>query len=137
MSLDPPTYLASLQSNIRQRPIPWDGLVRANTLTDEQYNKIRTVDKAKKPEQRKEIVEGDPDGYRQLFVSAAGKPSVLETASKNANVIQYVLVLLGDLLDGESSLLPIARAVMWQSRTLPLIRPRSFVRLAPLTYSES
>ncbi|KAG5766932.1 hypothetical protein H9Q71_014529, partial [Fusarium xylarioides] len=39
MSLDPPTYLASLQSNNRQRPIPWDGAVRAGTLTEEQYAK--------------------------------------------------------------------------------------------------
>lgn len=100
MSLDPPTYLASLQSNIRQRPIPWDGAVRAGTLTEEQYAKIRAVDKAKKPEQRKEVVEGDVDGYRLLFVGGSGKPSVLETASKHANVVQYILVLLADLLDG-------------------------------------
>lgn len=100
MSLDPPTYLASLQSNIRQRPIPWDGAVRAGTLTEEQYAKIRAVDKAKKLEQRKEVVEGDFDGYRLLFVGGPGKPSVLETAGKHANVIQYILVLLGDLIDG-------------------------------------
>lgn len=102
MSLDPPTYLASLQSNIRQRPIPWDGAVRAGTLTDEQYAKIRAVDKAKRPEQRKEIVEADVDGYRLLFVGGDGKPSVLESAGKHANVIQYILVLLADLLDGKS-----------------------------------
>lgn len=100
MSLDPPTYLASLQSNIRQRPIPWDGQVRAGTLTEEQYNKIRAVDKAKKPEQRKEVVQGDLDGYRLLFVGASGTPSVVESASQHANVIQYILVLLSDLVDG-------------------------------------
>ncbi|KAK2682853.1 Armadillo-like helical [Fusarium oxysporum f. sp. vasinfectum] len=104
MSLDPPTYLASLQSNIRQRPIPWDGAVRAGTLTEEQYAKIRAVDKAKKPEQRKEIVSGDIDGYRVLFVGDDGKTSVLETAGKHANVIQYILVLLGDLLEAVPSL---------------------------------
>lgn len=102
MSLDPPTYLASLQSNIRQRPIPWDGAVRAGTLTEEQYAKIRAVDKAKKPEQRKDIVSGDLDGYRLLFVGGSGSSSVVETAGKHANVIQYILVLLGDLLAGES-----------------------------------
>lgn len=102
MTLDPPTYLASIQSNIRQRPIPWDGAVRAGTLTEEQYAKIRAVDKAKKPEQRKEIVSGDIDGYRVLFVGDEGKTSVLETSGKHANVIQYILVLLGDLLEGKS-----------------------------------
>jgi V-type H+-transporting ATPase subunit H len=101
MSLDPPTYLASLQSNIRQRPIPWDGAVRAGTLTEEQLAKIRAVDKAKKPEQRKQIVEDDLDAYTLLFVGdKSGKSSVLETAAKHPNVIQYILVLLADLLDG-------------------------------------
>ncbi|KAI6786006.1 V-type proton ATPase subunit H-like protein [Emericellopsis cladophorae] len=104
MSLDPPTYLASLQSNIRQRPIPWDGAVRAGTLSEDHYTKIRAVDKAKKPEQRKEIVQGDLDGYRLLFVGGAGKPSVIESAAQHANVIQYILVLLSDLLDDVPSL---------------------------------
>ncbi|KAK7421052.1 H(+)-transporting V1 sector ATPase subunit H [Neonectria punicea] len=104
MSLDPPTYLASLQSNTRQRPIPWDGAVRAGTLTEEQYSKIRAVDKAKKPEQRKEIVSGDLDGYRLLFVGGSGKSSVLETAGKHVDVVQYILVLLGDFLEGVPSL---------------------------------
>lgn len=107
MSPDPPTYLASLQSNIRQRPIPWDGAVRAGTVTEGQYAKIRAVDKAKKPEQRREIVEGDIDGYRLLFVGGSGKPSVLETAGKHANVIQYILVLLADLLDGKPRARPL------------------------------
>ncbi len=106
MSLDPPTYLASLQSNIRQRPIPWEGAVRAGTLTEDQHATIRAVDKAKNPEQKKQIVEGDLDGYRLLLVGGDGKPSVLETASKQPNVIQYILVLLADLLEGTASPLP-------------------------------
>jgi V-type H+-transporting ATPase subunit H len=103
MSLDPPTYLVSLQSNIRQRPIPWDGAVRTGTLTEEQYAKVRAVDKAKKTEDRKKIVQGDIDGYRLLFVGGSGKPSVLESAGKQTNVIQYILVLLADLLEGKKS----------------------------------
>ncbi|KAK3937100.1 V-type proton ATPase subunit H [Diplogelasinospora grovesii] len=99
MSLDPPTYLASLQSNIRQRPIPWDGAVRAGTLTEEQLGKIRAVDKVKK-ETRKQTIESDLDGYRILFVGdGAGKKSVLELAAKRQDVVQYILVLLSDLLD--------------------------------------
>lgn len=116
MSLDPPTYLASLQSNIRQRPIPWDGAVRAGTLTDEQYNKIRAVDKAKKPEQRKETVEGDIEGYRLLFVGAEGKKSVLESASQHTNVIQYILVLLSDLLDGKCNPWPSLVTATWHDQ---------------------
>ncbi len=104
MSLDQPTYLASLQNNIRARPIPWDGAVRAGTLTDDQLAKIRAVDRAKK-EVRIETVAADPDGYRALFVGGPGQASVLESASKRADVVQYMLVLLSDLL--ESTCLPL------------------------------
>lgn len=93
MSLDPPTYLASLQSNIRQRPIPWEGAVRAGTLTEDQHAKIRAADKAKNSDQKRQIVEGDLDGYRLLLVGGDGKPSVLETASKQPNVIQYIWLI--------------------------------------------
>jgi V-type H+-transporting ATPase subunit H len=99
MSLDPPPYLFSLQNNIRTRPIPWDGAVRAGTISEDQLSKIRAVDKVRK-EQRKQIVEGNLDGYRALFVGAEGKPSILESAAKRADVVQYILVLLGDLIDG-------------------------------------
>lgn len=98
MSLDPPTYLASLQNNIRQRPIPWEGAVRAGTLTEDQLAKIKAVERAKK-EARTQTVEGDLDGYRILFVGEEGKPSVLELARKRTEVVQYILVLLSDLLD--------------------------------------
>lgn len=125
MSLDPPTYLASLQANIRQRPIPWDGAVRAGTLTEEQYAKIRAVDKIKRPEQRKATVDADVDGYRLLFVGDAGKPSVLESAGKHPNVIQYVLVLLADILDGQSRV-PSRASLLFQSAFSWLFpRPRS------------
>lgn len=101
MSLDPPTYLSSLQNNIRARPVPWDGAVRTGTITDDQLSKIRAVDKVRK-DQRIQTVESDLDGYRALFVGADGKLSVLESAIKRQDVVQYILVLLGDLLDGRS-----------------------------------
>jgi V-type H+-transporting ATPase subunit H len=99
MSLDPPTYLSSLHNNIRARPIAWDGAARTGTITDDQLSKIRAVDKVRK-EQRKQTIEGDPGAYRALFVGGDGKPSVLESAAKRADIVQYILVLLGDLLDG-------------------------------------
>jgi V-type H+-transporting ATPase subunit H len=99
MSLDPPPYLSSIQNSIRTRPIPWDGAVRAGTITDDQLSKIRAVDKVRK-EVRKQIIEGDLDGYRTLFVGGDRKPSILQSAAKRADVVQYILVLLSDLLDG-------------------------------------
>ncbi|KAI0526135.1 armadillo-type protein [Xylaria bambusicola] len=103
MSLDPPPYLGSLQNNIRQRPIPWDGAARAGTITEGQLAKIRAVDKVRK-EQRKQVVESDLDGYRILFLGEPGNPGVLESASRRADVVQYILVLLGDLLQGVPAL---------------------------------
>ncbi|KAI1807645.1 ARM repeat-containing protein [Daldinia bambusicola] len=103
MSLDPPPYLGSLQNNIRQRPIPWDGAARAGTITEAQLAKIRAVDKVKR-EQRKQIVESDLDGYRILFLGGPGTTGVLASASKRSDVVQYILVLLSDLLEGVPAL---------------------------------
>lgn len=99
MSLDPPPYLSSLQNNIRTRPIPWDGAVRAGTISDDQLSKIRAVDKVRK-EQRKQVVESDLNGYRALFVGNGSDRSILESAAKRTDVVQYILMLLADLLDG-------------------------------------
>ena len=101
MSLDPPTYLSSLQNNIRQRPIPWEGAVRAGTITDDQLSKIRAIDKVRK-EQRKQTIEDDLGTYLALFLGRDGKPGVVESAAsaKRSDVVQYCLVLIGDVLEG-------------------------------------
>lgn len=117
MSLDPPTYLASLQNNLRQRPIAWEGAVRTGTLTEDQLAKIRAVDKVKK-DVRKEKVEADLDGYRILFVGEPGNPSVLELASRRQEIVQYILVLLNDLLESMSCSFP------FDASQLPLETPR-------------
>ncbi|MCJ1478956.1 H(+)-transporting V1 sector ATPase subunit H [Lambiella insularis] len=98
MSLDPPTYLNSLQNNIRARPIPWEGAVRAGTITDQDLRKIKAVDKVRK-EQRRQTVEADVGTYRALLLGGESGKSVLESAAKRADVVQYVLVLTGDLLN--------------------------------------
>lgn len=108
MSLDPPTYLASLQDNIRRRPIPWDGAVRAGTLTEEQLAKIRAVGKDER-DVRRQVIEANLDGYKTLFAGNNGQRSVLELASKRPDVCQYLLVLLSDLLDGWFPLFPATR----------------------------
>ena len=102
MSLDPPTYLSSLQNNIRARPIPWEGAVRAGTITDNDLKTIKAVDKVRK-EQRKQTVENDIESYQSLILGGDKGKSVLESASKRADVIQYMLVLTGDLINGMAS----------------------------------
>ena len=99
MSLDPPTYLNSLQNNIRARPIPWDGAVRTGTITDHDLKKIKAVDKVRK-EQRRQTVEADLQAYQSLILGGEKGKSVLESAAKRADVIQYTLVLTVDLLNG-------------------------------------
>ena len=99
MSLDPPTYLSSLQNNIRARPIPWEGAVRAGTITENDLKTIKAVDKVRK-EQRRQTVESDAEAYQSLILGGKKGKSVLESASKRADVIQYMLVLTGDLING-------------------------------------
>ncbi|EHK98601.1 hypothetical protein M7I_5542 [Glarea lozoyensis 74030] len=86
MSLDPPTYLSSLQNNIRTRPIPWDGAVRAGTVSEDQLNKIRAVDKVRK-DQRKQIIEGDIEGYKALFSNDPEAPIPLLTSTVLSTMI--------------------------------------------------
>lgn len=103
MSLDPPTYLSSLQNNIRARPIPWDGAVRTGTITDNDLKKIKAVDKVRK-EQRRQTVEGDLQSYQLLILGGQKSKSVLESAAKRIDVVHYMLVLTGDLLNDVPSL---------------------------------
>jgi len=103
MSLDPPTVLASIQGSVRSRvvTIPWQSLARSGILSEEHYTRITAIEKGKR-DTRQQTVDNDLDGYRALFLGAPGKPSIFETASKNPNVVQYMLVFLSDLLDGKN-----------------------------------
>lgn len=100
MSIDPPAYIVSLQNNIRARPISWEGAVRAKTITDEDLKKIKAIDKVRK-EQRKVVIEGDVQTYTDLLLgNGQGAKSIFESAAKRTDILQYMLVLTGDLIDG-------------------------------------
>jgi V-type H+-transporting ATPase subunit H len=101
MSLEPPTYLSSLQNNIRARPIPWEGAVRAGNITDDHLRKIKAVDKVRR-EQRQQTVEADVKGYTALLAGSPDTKSVLELAFKRTDIVQYILVLSADLIAGEN-----------------------------------
>lgn len=104
MSLEPPAYILSLQNNIRARPISWDGAVRARTITEGDLKQIKSVDKVRK-EQRRQTIEADPGNFCKLFAGAADGssdgPSIFQAAAKRQDIIQYLLVLLGDIIDGK------------------------------------
>ena len=101
LSLDPPAYIASFQNNIRARPISWEGAVRARTITDADLKRIKSIDKVRK-EQRRQTIENDLDGFCKLFLGGPeGEPqSIFQTAAKRQDIVQYLLVLVGDLIDG-------------------------------------
>ncbi|KAJ5893992.1 hypothetical protein N7495_005683 [Penicillium taxi] len=103
MSLEPPTYLSSLQNNIRSRPIPWEGAVRAGNITDDHLKKIKAVDKVRK-EQRRQTIEADLDGYTGLLAGGEQGKSVLDYAARRTDMIQYILVLASDLIQDVPSL---------------------------------
>jgi V-type H+-transporting ATPase subunit H len=102
VSLEPPTYLNSLQNNIRARPIPWDGAVRAGNITDEHLKKIKAVDKVRK-EQRRQTIDGDIPGYVSLLAGGSAGKSVLEAAARRSDIVQYILVLAADLINGKKA----------------------------------
>ncbi|KAL4969150.1 H(+)-transporting V1 sector ATPase subunit H [Aspergillus stella-maris] len=102
-SLEPPTYLSSLQNNIRARPIPWEGAVRAGNITDDHLKKIKAVDKVRK-EQRRQTIDGDVPGYVNLLAGGSGGKSVLESAARRSDIVQYILVLAADLINDAPSL---------------------------------
>lgn len=74
--------------------------MRAGHITDTDLKKIKSVDKVRR-EQRRKTIEGDHDGFKALLLGGEGGSSVLESAAKRGDVIQYILVLAADLIEGE------------------------------------
>ncbi|KAJ5091824.1 ATPase [Penicillium alfredii] len=103
MSLESPTYLSSLQNNIRARPIPWDGAVRAGNITEDHLKKIKAVDKVRK-DQRRQTIEADLAGYTSLLAGGEQGKSVLDSAARRTDIVQYILVLASDLIQDVPSL---------------------------------
>ena len=101
MSLDPPAYILSLQGNIRARPVSWEGAVRAKTISDADLKRIKSIDKVRK-EQRKQTVEADPKAYVELLLGGSGQQSIFDVAAKRQDIVQYMLVLTQDLVDGKA-----------------------------------
>lgn len=97
MSLDTPKYLVELFSNIRGRSIAWDAHVRAGLITESDVKKIKAIDKVSK-EKQVSVVEKDVDGYASLVLGPQGGLKKA-TDGKRVDVVTYMLVLLGDLLE--------------------------------------
>jgi V-type H+-transporting ATPase subunit H len=102
MSFDPPQHIVSLQNNIRSRPISWEGAVRLKNITEADLKKVKSIDKVRK-EQRRQAIEQSPGDFVDLFLGSGSGPSIFQAAAKRAEIVHYMLVLLGDLLDGRDS----------------------------------
>ncbi|KAL1306710.1 hypothetical protein AAFC00_005379 [Neodothiora populina] len=125
MSLDPPAYILSLQNNIRARPISWEGAVRAKTISELDLKKIKAIDKVRK-EQRKQTIESEPDSYVALLLGSEESPSIFQSAAKRTDILQYMLVLTGDLVDDMPSFV-----------TKLLEHPQPYAPLVPLLKQSS
>lgn len=79
--------------------------MRAKTITDEDLKKVKAIDKVRK-EQRKQTIEGDVKTYTALLLGNGETKSIFESAAKRTDILQYMLVLTGDLIDGETPALP-------------------------------
>lgn len=73
--------------------------MRAGNLTDDHLKKIKSVDKVRK-EQRKQTIEKDVKSYSTLLVGGGDGGSVFEKVSKRTDILQYILVLATDLING-------------------------------------
>ena len=73
--------------------------MRAKTITDEDLKKIKSIDKVRK-EQRKQTIESDVNSFVTLLLGGDGSQSIFEAAAKRPDIIHYMLVLLGDIIDG-------------------------------------
>jgi V-type H+-transporting ATPase subunit H len=62
--------------------------------------RIKSVDKVRK-EQRRQAVEGDPASFSALLIGGKNGGSVLEKAAKRSDIVQYILVLANDLINGK------------------------------------
>ena len=73
--------------------------MRAGTITEQDLKRIKAVDKVRK-EHRRQTVEANPSDFVSLLLGSSNSKSVLEAASKRQELVQYLLVLTGDLLNG-------------------------------------
>ncbi|KAF2401093.1 vacuolar ATP synthase subunit H [Trichodelitschia bisporula] len=123
MALDPSAYIGALQQNIRQRPLSWEGAVRAKTITDADLKKIKGVDKVRK-EQRKQALDADTKGYVALFLGDGDAPSIFQAASQRPELVQYLLVLAGDLIeDNPDFVSALIKHPNPYQHLLPLLKP--------------
>ncbi|ODQ80613.1 hypothetical protein BABINDRAFT_7324 [Babjeviella inositovora NRRL Y-12698] len=86
-------YLEDIKSNIRNRPIAWDGFARTKELTEDEAAKIKTLSQAATIQQKAAAIDQAPAVYATTLLSVLDK-------IKRDDVLKSLLVLTNDLLLG-------------------------------------
>ncbi|POY73016.1 hypothetical protein BMF94_4002 [Rhodotorula taiwanensis] len=97
MSLVANAFLSDRSLKIRSKAIPWDGYQRAGLLNADDVKLVQRIANSQR-EKADSILDEEGEAYAQLYVRLLGKLSRTDT-------IQFILVLLGDFIAGESLLL--------------------------------
>jgi len=128
MSLIVNPYLEESSSKIRSKPIPWEGYQRAGLITPSELAAIKKVDR--QPRSKVEsllVTEGAQ--YATLYLSLLKK-------LVRVDVLQYILVLIGDSLTDHDERIPLYTRAAETDPELPfgpLLRaldtPDEFVQL--------
>lgn len=78
-------------NNIRQRPIPWEGYIRANILSVEDGTMIKALEKLSS-EKKLTVIKKSEDKYSSVFIK------LLDSISRD-DVRKYLLCSLADLVE--------------------------------------
>lgn len=73
--------------------------MRAKTITDGDLQKIKSIDKVRK-EERRQRIEADVQSFVTLLLGGNGSQSIFDAVSKRQEIVQYMLVLTEDLING-------------------------------------
>lgn len=96
MSHDGQSILDEYKSLTRKRAVAWDAYIRFNLVTNDDVRKFKAVDQVPR-ERRIAIVDADVQGYANLVLGVLRR-----SANENrADLVQYILMWTGDLLDGQ------------------------------------
>ncbi|KZT56174.1 ATPase, V1 complex, subunit H [Calocera cornea HHB12733] len=128
MSLIVNPYLEESSSKVRSKPIPWEGYQRAGLITPAELAAIKKVDRQPRSKVESLLLTEGPQ-YATLYLSLLKK-------LVRVDVLQYILVLIGDSLIDHDERIPLYTRAAESDPELPfgpLLRaldtPDEFVQL--------
>lgn len=89
-------YLDEIQSNIRARPIPWEGYERAGIIDSNDARLVKSIEQAGNRDKRLSVIDSDPASYVNMVNKMLGNVT-------RDDVIKYMLSLAGDAARDSSS----------------------------------